>query len=398
MPPHGNVNQEAAMKSLFLLATVQIVLAFASASAEAEKIYWTDMGHEKIRRANLDGSAIEELVTIGLQAPGVIAIDGRRGKMYWTDWVTGTSRIQRANLDGTEVEDLVIGLNGPWGIALDTQTDKMYWTEFAARVIRRANLDGSAVENLVTTGLNHPNGIALDLTAGKMYWCDSGYYAFIRRANLDGSNIETLVSTGLSVPMEIELDLQAQKMYWTDLGTDKIQRADLSGANVATLITGGFGTYVGLGLDPAAGKMYYSDSGDAGSQLRRANLDGTGIQVIVTSGIGACYGLTLDLEPFTAVTEVPTTTIRLAPASPNPFNPATVLSYTLGTDTRARLVIYDLRGEHIATLVDRYHPAGIYQAIWDARKDSGQPVSSGIYFCRLEAGHLSDVTRLVLLK
>ena len=66
--------------------------------------------------------------------------------MYWTDG--GTDKIQRANLDGSDVEDLVtpaqgVGTVAPLGIALDVASGKMYWADYNADKIRRANLDGS---------------------------------------------------------------------------------------------------------------------------------------------------------------------------------------------------------------------------------------------------------------
>ncbi|MFC1980541.1 hypothetical protein ACFLVS_06885 [Chloroflexota bacterium] len=82
-------------------------------------------------------------------------------KVYWTD--AGTDKIQRANLDGTSVEDLVTGLGNPHGIALDVAGSKMYWTDAGTNKIQRANLDGTVVEELVTTGLDYTYGIALDL-------------------------------------------------------------------------------------------------------------------------------------------------------------------------------------------------------------------------------------------
>lgn len=337
-----------------LLIATSLAVVLTSTCIQAQQIYWTDVGHGKIRRSNLNGSGIEELVTGGLQAPGVIAVDRTADKMYWTDWAAATARIQRANFDGTEIEDLVTGLGGPYGIALDTKAGKMYWTEFSAGAIRRANLDGTSVENLVTTGL--------------------------------------------SMPMEIELDLAARKMYWTDLGTDKIQRADLNGENVEDLVTTGFGTFVGLGLDLATGKMYFSDSGEAGSQLRRANLDGTMIMTIVATGIGACYGLTLDVEPPTAVLTTPSAALRLDPVFPNPFNPATVLSYRLGIDTGVLLQIFSLHGEHIATLVDAFKAAGDYHVTWNGRNDAGQPVPSGMYLCRIEAGPYQATQKMTLAR
>ena len=69
-------------------------------------------GTEKIQRANLDGSNVEDLVTQGLSSPRGIALDVEGGKMYWTD--SGTDKIQRANLDGSNIEDLVTqGLSSP---------------------------------------------------------------------------------------------------------------------------------------------------------------------------------------------------------------------------------------------------------------------------------------------
>jgi sugar lactone lactonase YvrE len=90
---------------LVVLAMLSGALALREAVASG-KMYWTDSATDKIQRANLDGSRIEDLVTTGLQAPWGIALDTTKGKMYWTD--AGTGKIQRANLDGSRVEDLIM--------------------------------------------------------------------------------------------------------------------------------------------------------------------------------------------------------------------------------------------------------------------------------------------------
>ena len=174
------------------------------------------MARNKIQRANLDGSNVEDLITTGLYGLRGIALDVERGKMYWTDW--GTTKIQRANLDGSNVEDLITaGLTTPLGIALDVGRGKMYWTDTGTDEIQRANLDGSNVEDLITTGLSRPNGIALDVGRGKVYWTDWGT-AKIQRANLDGSQVEDLITTGLRTPGGIALDTS---------GAGSISRPDL---------------------------------------------------------------------------------------------------------------------------------------------------------------------------
>ena len=256
----------------------------------AGKMYWTDWGTDKIQRANLDGSGVEDLVTSGLGSPRDLALDLGAGKMYWVDVVT--DKIQRANLDGSGVEDLLTsGLSYPLGLELDLGAGKMYWTDLNTRKIQRANLDGSGVEDLVTSGLISPLGLALDPGAGKMYWTD-GQTDKIQRANLDGSGVEDLVTSGLSGPVDLELDLGAGKMYWTDSGTDKIQRANLDGSGVEDLVTSGLSFPYGLELDPGAGKMYWTDSGT--DKIQRANLDGSGVEDLVTSGLITPTGLALD--------------------------------------------------------------------------------------------------------
>lgn len=125
------------------------------------KVYWWH--GLQIRRAALNGSGAEGLVSTG-GADG-IALDADAGKMYWTgtDPVLG-GVLRRANLDGSGVENLVTGLGLVNGIALDVAGGKMYWVDLTGK-IQRANLDGSGVEDLVTTGLDLPFGMALDLTS-----------------------------------------------------------------------------------------------------------------------------------------------------------------------------------------------------------------------------------------
>ena len=253
------------------------------------KIYWADSGRSKIQRANFDGSGVEDLVTMGLQAPVGLALDPDAGKMYWTDW--GMQRIQRANLDGSGVENLVTtGLQSPYGLALDPSGGKMYWTARGTNKIQRANLDGSGVQDLVT-GLLGPLGLALDLGGGKMYWIERDTPR-IQRANLDGSGVDDLVTTGLERPIGLALDLDAGKMYWTDWGMQRIQRANLDGSGVEDLITTGLERPIGLALDLGAGKMYWTDTGT--DEIQRANLDGSGVEDLVTTGLVGPGGLALD--------------------------------------------------------------------------------------------------------
>ncbi len=265
--------------------TVTYALECGTGPSAPTKMYWVDMG--QIRRADLDGSNVEDLVTTGLLETEGIDLDVAAGKMYWTD--QGTDKVQRANLDGTVVEDLVDGLGAgkKVAIALDIAGGKMYYTDAGVKEILRANLDGANIEALVS-GLSEPRGIALDVAAGKMYWTDEGN-ELIQRANLDGSNIENLVTGGK--PRRVELDLVAGKIYWPDGGAGKIQRANLDGTVVEDLVTG-LGETHGITVDFLGLKIYWTDAGN--KKIQRANLDGSSVEALVTTGHDKPRGIALD--------------------------------------------------------------------------------------------------------
>ena len=244
-------------------------------------MYWTDTGTDTIRRAHLDGSNIQDIITTGLKTPTDIAVDINDGKVYWID--SGTDKIQRANLDGSNIEDIVTtGLRTPTSIALDLVNSKVYWTDSGTDKVQRANFNGSNIQDLVTTGLSTPTSIALDLVNSKVYWTDSGTDK-VQRANFNGSNIEDIVTTGLRTPKGIAVDLVAGKMYWTDSGTDTIQRANLDGSNIEDIVTTGLRTPTSIALDLVNSKMYWTDSDT--DKIQRANLDGSNIEDIVTIGL-----------------------------------------------------------------------------------------------------------------
>jgi low density lipoprotein receptor-related protein 5/6 len=77
--------------------------------------------------------------------------------MYWSEW--NSNSIRRANLDGTNVETLITGLNRPCDIALDLAVGKFYFANSLAGDIRSANLDGTGMVILVS-GLSDARGVA----------------------------------------------------------------------------------------------------------------------------------------------------------------------------------------------------------------------------------------------
>jgi len=62
------------------------------------------------------------------------------------------------------------------------------------------------------------------------------------------------------------------------------------------------------------------------------------------------------------------------------------------------LSIYALTGQHIRRLVDGEHAPGTYAVTWDGKDDAGRAVASGVYLCRMTAGELSGVRKMLLIR
>lgn len=86
-------------------------------------------------------------------------------------------------------------------------------------------------------------------------------------------------------------------------------------------------------------------------------------------------------------------TFQLLQNYPNPFNPATQISYFLPDAEYASLIVYDLLGRSVRTLVQEVQQPGSHTVTWDARD-----LPSGMYFCRLHAGHSLATIKLLLMR
>ncbi len=104
----------------------------------------------------------------------------------------------------------------------------------------------------------------------------------------------------------------------------------------------------------------------------------------------------------TGVEEVPTpelpASFSLMQNYPNPFNPTTVIEFTVPQRCKVELVIYNLLGEKVTTLVSQDMPTGKYRVSWDGKNESGKEVASGVYFYKLKAGDFTATKKMVLLK
>lgn len=86
------------------------------------------------------------------------------------------------------------------------------------------------------------------------------------------------------------------------------------------------------------------------------------------------------------------THFELSQNYPNPFNPSTTIRYALPTESKVSLIIYNVLGEQVITLVDAQQGANTQQVTWNGMDNHGKVVPTGIYFCRIIAEPINGST------
>jgi hypothetical protein len=89
---------------------------------------------------------------------------------------------------------------------------------------------------------------------------------------------------------------------------------------------------------------------------------------------------------------------ELAQNHPNPFNPATAISYSIAQTGHVELSVFGVDGRRIRTLVNEVESPDVYRVNWDGTDDRGSRVASGVYFYRISSPHFSATRKMVLLK
>ena len=91
----------------------------------------------------------------------------------------------------------------------------------------------------------------------------------------------------------------------------------------------------------------------------------------------------------------------LEQAYPNPFNPSTTIDYTLKENSEVSIIVYDLMGREVKTLVNEFqlsNGGSTHSVVWNGTDNSGQMASSGIYIYRMVSNDFTKSHRITLMK
>ena len=123
-----------------------------------------------------------------------------------------------------------------------------------------------------------------------------------------------------------------------------------------------------------------------GSLIVTADYDDAGTRKIMLIK----YGSTIGIQPVSGI--IPEK-FELSQNYPNPFNPSTNINFSIPVSGNVKLSVYDVSGREVAVLVNKDLAAGTYKADFNASM-----LSSGVYFCRINAGDFTDVKKMMLVK
>ena len=91
-------------------------------------------------------------------------------------------------------------------------------------------------------------------------------------------------------------------------------------------------------------------------------------------------------------------TFTLQQNYPNPFNPSTQIQYSIPVQSNVKIVIYNILGREVKTLINEERPSGVYTITWNGTDNFGGQVASGVYFYRIAAGTFVQIKKMMLLK
>ncbi|OQB38698.1 MAG: hypothetical protein BWY06_01910 [Candidatus Latescibacteria bacterium ADurb.Bin168] len=109
------------------------------------------------------------------------------------------------------------------------------------------------------------------------------------------------------------------------------------------------------------------------------------------------YGVRKTHEPV-EVTAGAALSLSLGNAFPNPANPTTTWSYSLPAEQFVQMAVYNAMGQQVRVLVNRNVSAGVHQATWDTRDDTGRELASGVYICVLQTPTSRLLSRVTIVR
>ncbi|XP_028437900.1 low-density lipoprotein receptor-related protein 1 isoform X2 [Perca flavescens] len=190
--------------------------------AVEHRIYWSDVRTQTIKRAFINGTGVETVVSADLPNAHGLAVDWVSRNLFWTSYDANKKQINVARLDGSFKNAVIQGLDKPHCLVVHPLLGKLYWTD--GDNISMANMDGSN-STILFTDQKGPVGLSIDYEKEQLYWISSGN-STINHCQLDGTKLEILEGVKGKLTKATALAIMGDKMWWADQVTHQIGTCD----------------------------------------------------------------------------------------------------------------------------------------------------------------------------
>lgn len=335
------------------------------------------------------------------------------GSTSYVDNVTDGTTVYSYRIKPTDGTNFAIQTSTMYGMAnlnaniADFSSDGLVdFTDFTMF----ASVYGTTSSNPVGTWLSlydmAPNG-TVDFDDFTAFAANYGFGA--TKAAKEIAGVQLPVSN-ISITMDSKVDV-ATAMYFVNVNINDVAKID--GFNFklaydsANLTLDSVNGLVGLPLSTTKDGVI-----DVANMFNGEQFNGTVTLGFKSNGANSSYVFELtnafvnDKEVgVSQITKLSSITAKATPQVyslsknyPNPFNPTTTIEYAIPSNGKVELVVYNMAGQKVRTMVNETKEAGFFKAVWDGRNDRGETVASGLYFYKLVSGKFNKIEKMTLVK
>lgn len=190
--------------------------------------------------------------------------------------------------------------------------------------------------------------------------------------------------------------------HWNSQNTPmiyKLSNLEIDSANRIWMISHNYSTYKVVSFDGSNWTSWnHTNSPLSDVFLRTLFIDGNDNVWITTDGTGVfVFNPNGIVENSDNLLPAPASVISIK-NHPNPFRQSTVISYNLPKESFVKADVFNLKGQHITTLVNQAHKSGEHQVSWDGLDAMGTLQPSGVYIVRIQSQQYSGIKKLILVR
>lgn len=316
-----------------------------------------------ISQRDLQGN-VTDFVNVGSSIHGITVHGGRI-------YVCNGTRVRGYDLsNASEVFNVQIaGSSFLNDLAIDA-SGMIYVSDFSARRIYKVNSANQDYWTYVASTGNTPNGVYVDAARNRLLVCCWGSGAPIRAVSFADSSIATLVTTPYSNLDGITLD-RHDNVYVSTWGIQSVIRYDINFTQAPVIVTAGLSNPADIFVNKSKDTLAIPNAGNS---------------TVTFENIGTASGI------LTVLSEIPAGFV-LHQNFPNPFNPSTMIRFSIGENSPVLLRVYDISGRMLFERNFGRISKGTYQYEFD-----GSAYGSGIYVYEISAGNDHVRKKMTLLK